>query len=100
MSQKPTIYPDTAKGAIQYLRDDSSLDLKGAKAIPDPWVYGVWKVILKVPKPEVGQEVEAIVYLAGYKDPMGDTREMNDFECGCHYPDEPEQTELERCLGL
>jgi hypothetical protein len=96
----PIQYPDTAEGALQYLRDDSSLDLDGATTQCDPWVEGVWKVILAVPEPEIGQEIEAIVYLGGYRCPLGDVRATNDFECFCHDPEEEEPTELERCLGL
>ena len=94
-------YPDTAKGAIAYLRADSSLDLTNATARPDPQVLGVWLVELHVDDPQIGQEVDAIVYLAGYPTPWGDDRPHNDFECGCHYPDETgEPNELLNCLGL
>ena len=45
-------------------------------ARPDPTVYGVWEV--KHPKNDDGHR--SIVYLAGYKDPWGKTREHNDWE--------------------
>jgi hypothetical protein len=71
---KVTKYPDTAKGAIQCLRDDSrGLNLTGAKAFPDPSVEGVWAVDMKDGR-------RAIVYLAGYRDPWGEPRKYNDFE--------------------
>jgi hypothetical protein len=94
------IYPDTSEGALQYLRADCSLDLSRATARPDPQVYGVWLVDLHVTDPQLGQEVEVLVYLAGYPDPCGDARPHNDFECGCHDPDAGEPNELLHCLGL
>jgi hypothetical protein len=72
-------YPDTAKGAVAYLRADSTLDLTNAKAQPDPSVEGVWKIT--TPN-DVSVEF-AIVYLCGYRDPFGNVRELDDFEC-CH----------------
>ena len=74
-------YRDTAEGAIEYLRDESSLDLDGATAQPDPYIQGVWKVTLR-------DRTYAIVYLAGYKDPFGKVRAHNDFEVSeCDCPD-------------
>lgn len=70
----PVKYPDSQAGAIQYLRDDSQgLSLDGATARPDPSVQGVWEVRMK-------NGDRAIVYLAGYKEPMGNVRAANDFE--------------------
>jgi hypothetical protein len=73
-------YPDTAQGAIQCLRDDSTLKLDGATARPDPSVAGVWMVMLDREKND-GMDT-AIVYLGGYADPFGREREGNDFEVG------------------
>lgn len=72
-------YDDTAKGAIKYLRDDSSLDLTNATAQPDPQVQGVWKITT----PNEPDVEFAVVYLAGYADPFGQVRDIDDFEC-CH----------------
>ena len=94
------IYPDTIYGVEAMLAEHCTLDIKGATYQADPQVLGVWLITLDIEDPKVGQEVDIIVYLAGYPDPWGDKREHNDFECGCHYPDEPAQTELERALGL
>lgn len=81
-------YPDTEEGAKQFLNDISTWDVSNAKAIPDPQVDGVWKLTGLVQKTRgagrsfKGAPVrgEAIVYLAGYKDPFGRIRKENDFE--------------------
>jgi hypothetical protein len=93
------VHPDTADGALAYLRGDCSLDLSRATARPDPQVAGVWLVDLHVPDPQVGQEVQVLVYLRGYADPWGNNREHNDFECCVHDPDY-EPNELLHSLGL
>lgn len=66
------VFPDTGAGAIAALEAMTDLDLKGAKVIPDPKVDGVWMVIHNGHK--------AIVYLKGYKNPLGNVRDHNDFE--------------------
>lgn len=67
-------YPDSVPGALACLQELSDgLDLQNATAKPDPSVRGVWQVTLKS-----GQR--AIVYLAGYPDPMGKVRPYSDFE--------------------
>lgn len=48
---------------------------------PDPQVYGVWMV-------EWPCGTDCIAYLAGHREPMGGTREVNDAEFG--YPDDQE----------
>lgn len=68
-------YPDTRAGAIQYLRDESSLDLRPTNirsVSPDQQVEGVWEVMLS--------DTQVIVYLAGYRDVWNRTRTENDFE--------------------
>jgi hypothetical protein len=68
-------YSDTRAGVLQYLRDDSSLDLRptNIRSVSiDNQVEGVWEVMLS--------DCQVIVYLAGYKDPWGRTRTENDFE--------------------
>jgi len=69
-------YQDSAAGAIQMLRDyadTKQVKLDGATARPDPQVQGVWEVKMK-------NGDRAIVYLAGYREPMGNIRATNDFE--------------------
>lgn len=73
-------YEDQARGALQYLRDESDLDLDGATARPDPAVEGVWLVTLA--EPTVEGDTHAVVYLRGYRDPWGQERDSNDFETG------------------
>jgi hypothetical protein len=71
-------YEDTAASARDCLRSLSDLDVaEDARARPDPEVRGVWEVYGSYD----GQEVRAIVYLAGHPNPWGDDRELNDFEC-------------------
>lgn len=69
-------YPDTAHGAIEYLKNDSVLDLTNATAQPDPSVAGVWKVTT----PNDTNVKFAIVLLAGYRSAYGTIRERDDFE--------------------
>jgi hypothetical protein len=81
MSTLEKHYPNSPQGAIQCLKETSTLNTRGAKAIRDPSVEGVWKVNLPAEQAdEDSLTVAAIVYLAGYKTPWGVSREMNDFE--------------------
>ena len=66
-------YSDNSSGVLQMLSENSSSDLKGATLTPDPCHRGVWGVRLKD-----GHQV--VAYLAGYSDPWGFVREINDFE--------------------
>lgn len=75
---KDKVYPDTGRGAIQCLKDISTLRMRGAVADPDPIVSGVWRVRLPAYRPLR----LAVVYLAGYPDPFGRKRTFNDFETG------------------
>ena len=76
-------YPDTVQGAKQCLKDLSDPYwappelIDSAIAQIDPQVKGVW--LLKNVSKFKGEE-NAIVYLAGYEDPFGRVRKMNDFE--------------------
>ena len=70
------VYPDTSHGAISMLIEESTIDMTDSTAKPDPIVCGVWEV--KHPNDDEGHR--SIVYLAGYKDPWGKTREHNDWE--------------------
>jgi len=74
------VYPDTKAGVIEMLKADSCFVIpENPKVKRDPQVQGVWKIWL-----DGGC---AIVYLAGYDDPWGNTRKENDFEsdgeCRC-----------------
>lgn len=74
------VFPDTEQGAIDCLRVQMREDIewKGATAIPDPEVYGVWKVINPNLPADDGRT--NIVYMKGHKNPWGHVREENDFE--------------------
>lgn len=76
------VFPDTKGGVLGYLKDDTTIKWKkGAtdvKFVMDPQVEGVWKVSVD---PILNNGItDVIVYLAGYKDPMGKIRMYNDFE--------------------
>jgi len=74
-------YRDSLKGAVQMLRDMSTLKLtETPTGRPDPQVDGVWQIDLE-PMWNDGSDC-AIVYLMGYSDPWGHPRETNDFEMG------------------
>lgn len=75
------VYPDTKEGVLEYLKTDSSLDLEDATVVPDSAVEGVWAV-------DLPDGSRTIVYLAGYKNPFGEVRELNDFETG----EQPDQS--------
>ncbi len=70
---EPKKYPDTLEGAKAYLKDECTIDFTGGTGRPDPQVQGVWEVWSK-------NGDRAIVYLAGYKEPVGGIRPTNDFE--------------------
>jgi len=76
---------DSAKSAIEFLAAESSLNMTGAKAQPDPQVKWVWKVTT----PNDTDIEFAVVYL-----------DDDDFECQYRDDDGPERSELESCLGL
>ena len=72
--QRPP-HPDTRHGALAYLREASSLDLRPTNirsVTADPAVEGVWEVMLS--------DTQVIVYLQGFKDPWGKVRVESDFE--------------------
>lgn len=55
----PKLFQDTAQGAIDCLKEESTYDTAGAKAVHDPHAIGVWKVTLK-------DKTIVIVYLMGH----------------------------------
>lgn len=71
-------YDDTAAGAIEALTELSSYNTTNAYARPDPSVRGVW--LVTCPENKKHNAKQFIVYLKGYKDPLGQIREVNDFE--------------------
>jgi hypothetical protein len=73
------IFPDTEKGAMDYLKAEcrEETNFKDAKVICDPYVNGVWKIHL----PHEKEDNTFIIYLKGYKNPWGQERDMNDWEC-------------------
>jgi hypothetical protein len=74
MQEAKTKYHDTAAGVEAMLRANAQLDLSGAQYLPDGWVRGVWRFVLRDGR-------AGVAYLAGYEDPYGRVREWNDFEC-------------------
>jgi hypothetical protein len=70
-------FPDTVQGAKDCLRELADATTYSNMVVltwtPDPVVAGVWGVI-------DNGKVRCIVYLAGYSDPFGNVRAMNDFE--------------------
>lgn len=76
------IFPNTPAGAIEALKFMADkgflkeLDLKSVKVKRDPSVEGVWAI------DSLKAGIRVIVYLAGYKDPYKQKRELNDFEEG------------------
>lgn len=78
-----TVYPDSKEGVLQCLKDEfydpkflKKLDLATCKIYPDQSVEGVWAIDSMA----TGQR--CVIYLAGYKDPMGKVRKHNDSEEG------------------
>lgn len=72
------IFPNTPEGAIECLKVQSTYNVKGANAIPDPAVDGVWLIKMDPKLNEYGHE--AVVYMKGYRESFGEIREINDFE--------------------
>lgn len=80
----PKRFPDTAQGAVDYLKSDSQpgflrelgIGKPYTKIRQDPSVEGVWAI------DNYRDGIRVVVYLGGYKDPWGKTREYGDFESG------------------
>lgn len=66
-------YPNTTQGVADMLRDTCAIPATVVDATSDPAVQGVWRFTLS-------NGVAGVAYLAGYLDPWGCTREINDFE--------------------
>ncbi|MAJ90030.1 MAG: hypothetical protein CMD08_01995 [Flavobacteriales bacterium] len=84
MFNQEKVFPDSKAGVLDLLREESNINMpednNQVNVVPDPWVEGVWKVDID-PKINDGDNV-AIVYLAGYADPWGIKRIVNDWELG------------------
>ena len=78
------VYPDSKVGVLSLLREESTINIpeddNQITVEADPYVAGVWKVDID-PKTNDEDNV-VIVYLAGYPDPWGNKRDVNDWECG------------------
>ena len=77
------VFPDTKQGAVASFNKNANkrfvqeMDLPNCKVFPDPQVEGVWAI------DNYKTGVRVIVYLAGYKEPMGGIRgPYDDFEEG------------------
>jgi len=68
------IYPDSKDGVIAFMLADFDLDVSDETFTPDPAVAGVWKVTDTV------NDGWHIIYLGGYHNPWGITRDSNEAE--------------------
>ena len=84
MFNQEKVYPDSKSGVLDLLREETTINIpednNQITVESDPCVEGVWKVDLD-PKNNDGDNV-VIVYLAGYVDPWGMKRIVNDWETG------------------
>ena len=82
--EQEKVYPDSKEGVLALLREESTINIpednNKVSVKPDPHVEGVWKVDID-PKVNDGENV-VIAYLAGYTDPWGSKRIVNDWETG------------------
>ena len=91
-------HPDSAAGALaaaQALMGLTDDDVARATVQMDPWVRGCWRLLWPAAQPASQGMDEAIVWLAGYADPMGDERAHNDVECG--YSDPADDCDDDTC---
>jgi hypothetical protein len=66
------VYPDTEDGAREFVNDFYDMtDLEIVGFQPDPTVAGVWKV-------SFNKDRDSIIFMAGYKNPFGIIRTVND----------------------
>lgn len=98
-----TRYPDNTDGALALAKAETEgmgLDFDGATVDIDPWVKGVWRVNLngwtgsredyEGGSFTDGDIISIIVFMAGYPDPMGCTREHNIAELFEFYAEDAE----------
>ena len=67
------VYPDTGAGVMQFLRDESELEMAAYMFADRLQHRGVWRITAR-------GKWRAVVYLKGYADQYGQIREVNDFE--------------------
>ena len=84
MIDQEKVYPNSKVGVLSLLREESNINMpednNQINVVSDPSVEGVWKVDID-PKINDGDNV-VIVELAGYVDPWGIKRIVNDWELG------------------
>ena len=84
MFDQEKVYPDTKTGVLNLLREETTINIPEDNdqitVEPDPEVEGVWKVDID-PKTNDGDNV-VIIELAGYVDPWGRKRIVNDWGTG------------------
>tara|TARA_Y100000992_G_scaffold287530_1_gene240401 strand:+ start:244 stop:510 length:267 start_codon:yes stop_codon:yes gene_type:complete len=84
MIDQEKVYPNSKVGVLSLLREESNINMSEdnnqINVVSDPSVEGVWKVDID-PKINDGDNV-VIVELAGYVDPWGIKRIVNDWELG------------------
>ena len=84
MFNQEKVYNDSKEGVLSLLRDETTVNIpednNQITADPDPCVEGVWKVDID-PKTNNEDNV-VIVYLAGYVNPWGMKRIVNEWETG------------------
>ena len=75
-------YEDSKEGVLRFTQFEmdkrlvAKLDLPNCKIHRDPEVEGVWAI------DNVEKNIRVVVYMAGYREPFGNIRDMNDFEEG------------------
>ncbi len=84
MIDQEKVYPDSKSGVLALLREETTINIpednNQITVQSDPVVEGVWKIDIDPKKNNEDNVV--IVYLAGYVDPWGMKRDVNDWETG------------------
>ena len=84
MIDQEKVYPDSKSGVLALLREETTINIpednNQITVQSDPVVEGVWKIDIDPKKND--QDNVVIVYLAGYIDPWGMKRDVNDWETG------------------
>lgn len=84
MIDQEKVYPDSKSGVLALLREETNINIpednNQITVQSDPVVEGVWKIDIDPKKND--QDNVVIVYLAGYVDPWGMKRDVNDWETG------------------
>ena len=84
MIDQEKVYPDSKSGVLALLREETTINIpednNQITVQSDPVVEGVWKIDIDPKKND--EDTVVIVYLAGYVDPWGMKRDVNDWETG------------------